>query len=216
LIVLQRCGVDELPRRYREKTRVIYQSTQAPRVVPRATNHNFFQVCVLGHLRPVKDPFRTALAARLLPASSRVRVVQVGGSLTPAMAKRASTEAATAPRYRWLGNLPRWKALQVLARSHLLVLTSVMEGGANVISEAITVDVPVISSRIAGSIGILGVDYPGYFPVGDTEALAAMLHQAETDEAFYAQLRKWCRRLRPLVQPVRERESWRQVIKELR
>jgi putative glycosyltransferase (TIGR04348 family) len=214
LIVLQQSGVKELPKSYREKTRVIYQSTQAPRVVAPATNHDVFQVCVLGHLRPVKDPFRTTLAARLLPPSSRVRVVHVGGSLSPAMAQRASTEAATTPRYRWLGNLPRWKALRVLARSHLLVLTSVMEGGANVISEAIAVDVPVISSRIAGSIGILGAGYPGYFPVGDTEALAAMLHQAETDDAFYRRLRQWCRRLRPLVQPSRERESWRRLIRE--
>jgi hypothetical protein len=28
---------------------------------------------------------------------------------------------------------------------------------------------------------LLGRDYPGYFPVGDTEALTVLLHRAETD-----------------------------------
>ena len=52
-----------------------------------------------------------------------------------------------------------------------------MEGGANVISESLVARVPVIASEIAGSIGLLGRrDYPGYFPVRDTAALAALLH----------------------------------------
>ena len=57
-----------------------------------------------------------------------------------------------------------------VARCRLLALTSRLEGGANVVSEAIASGVPVLSSYIAGSVGILGADYPGYFPVGDTDA----------------------------------------------
>jgi glycosyltransferase involved in cell wall biosynthesis len=170
---------------------------------------------VLGHLRPVKDPFRTALASRLLPDSSRLRVLHVGAALSPDMAKKARAEIAVNARYRWLGDVPRWKALRILARSRLLVLTSQMEGGANVISEAIAAGVPVLASHIAGSIGLLGDDYPGYFPVGDTQALANLLHRAETDAGFYKHLKAWCRRLRPLVRPARERQSWRRLLREL-
>ena len=47
---------------------------------------------MIGHLRAVKDPFRTALAARSLPDSSKMRVLQVGGAMTAAMAKRARRE----------------------------------------------------------------------------------------------------------------------------
>ena len=214
LVVLQPLGIEELPTPLRGKTRVIYQSNEAPRL-RKKSQRTGFQVCVLGHLRPVKDPFRTALAARLLPASSRIRVVHLGAALTTDMAQQARAEAKANPRYRWLGDLPRWKALRVLARSDLLVVTSLLEGGANAVSEAIVADVPVISSRIAGSIGLLGADYPGYFPVGDTQALAALLERAETDSRFYKTLKDWGRPLRPLFHPSRERKTWRALLQEM-
>ena len=63
----------------------------------------------------------------------------------------------------------------------------------------------MLSSRIDGSVGLLGPRYPGYFRVGDTRALAALLLRAETDPAFYAELRRGVRRLARLVRPARER-----------
>ncbi len=131
------------------------------------------------------------------------------------MEARAWEEAASNPRYRWLGEYPRWKAIRILARSRLLVLTSRMEGGANVISEALACSIPVLSSRISGSIGLLGEDYPGYFPVGDTRALANLLTQAETDAGFYADLRAHCKRLAPIVAPATERNRWKALLDEL-
>jgi putative glycosyltransferase (TIGR04348 family) len=213
LVVLQPLGVRALPQRWRAKARVILQSSESPPGRP-APDRRVFQVCVLGHLRPVKDPFRTARAARLLPAASRVRVVHLGAALTPEMAEQVRAETAANERYRWLGDLPRWRALRILARSRLLVLTSLLEGGANVLSEAIAAGVPVLASRIPGSIGILGARYPGCFRVGDTQALARLLRRAETDAAFYRRLQTWCRKLRPLVSPVRERQTWRRLLEE--
>lgn len=96
-----------------------------------------------------------------------------------------------------------------------MVLTSRMEGGANVVSEAIAASVPVISSRISGSIGLLGKDYPGYFPVGDTRALADLLRRAETDKRFYRRLKSRCRRLAPLFDPKRERLSWAKLLRDV-
>ncbi len=215
LIVLQPLGIAELPSHLQERTRVIYQSAEMPPGARSLPRRGFFEVCVLGHLRPVKDPFRTALAARLLPASSRLRVLHVGAALSPEMADQARTEAAANPRYRWLGDVPRWKALRLLARGRLLVLTSQMEGGANVISEAIAAGVPVLASRIPGSVGLLGNDYAGYFPVGNTEALAKQLHRTETDAGFYKSLKLQCHRLRSLVRPARERQSWRCLLREI-
>jgi putative glycosyltransferase (TIGR04348 family) len=215
LVVLQSLAAEELPERLRGKVRVIYQSAEVSRAVPRRRT-GVFEVCVLGHLRPVKDPFRTALAIRALPPYSGVRVLQVGAALSAEMAERAAAEMVRNPRYRWLGDLPRARALRVLARCRLLVLTSRLEGGANVVSEAIAAGVPVLSSHIAGSAGILGADYPGYFPVGDTAELAALLGRAETDRRYYNSLKAWCLRLRPLVRPARERDSWRRLLRELR
>ena len=214
-ILLQPAGIEELSEHLRDKAWVIYQSVTAPpgRFSPKK---NVFELCVLGHLRPVKDPFRTAMAARQLPSSSQIQVVHVGGALTNDMKTEADAEASTNPRYRWLGELPRWQALRVLARSRLLVLTSQMEGGANAVSEAIACSVPVISSRISGSIGLLGEDYPGYFPVGDTQVLTDLLIRVETDAAFYEALKTWCERLKSIVDPDRERQSWKRLLQELR
>lgn len=213
LVVLQPCGAEELPKSYRAKTRVIFQSAE-PIPRPPQPREDIFEVAVLGHLRHEKDPLRTALALRLLPAESRVRVLHAGEALSVGWARRAGAAAARDPRYRWLGEIPRARAQRLLARARLLVLTSRMEGGANVISEAVVNGVPVIASRISGSIGLLGADYPGYFPVGDTEALAKLLQRAETDASFYHRLQTACERLRPQFTPEREREGWRKLLEE--
>src|ERR1043166_6450819 len=184
-------GLLELPRHLRPKAQVIYQSVERPTEIPPKSKLHF-DVCVLGHLRPVKDPFRTALAARLLPPDSRVRVLHVGKALSADMAERANAEMAENPRYRWLGELPHWQALRVLARSHVLVLSSLTEGGSNVISEALALGVPIVASRIAGSIGLFGAEYPGYFPVEETTALARLLEKVELEPHFYQVLSAWC------------------------
>ena len=103
----------------------------------------------------------------------------------------------------------------MLASSRLMVLTSRLEGGANADSEALACSVPVISSRIPGSIGLLGEEYPGYFPVGDTQALSDLLCHAETDAGFYESLTSWCERRAALVNPANERRAWQDLLHEL-
>jgi glycosyltransferase involved in cell wall biosynthesis len=73
----------------------------------------------------------------------------------------------------------------------------------------------VISSHIDGSVGLLGEDYPGYFPTGDTEALAELLLRAETESGFYGELTRHCHRLKPLVDPARERQAWEDLLQEI-
>ncbi|MCA1715431.1 MAG: TIGR04348 family glycosyltransferase [Actinobacteria bacterium] len=203
LIVLQEKAPEELESRHRAKTRVIYQSAKPVKRQPPAKR--YFDVCVIGHLRDEKDPFRAALAARLLPPTSRVRVTHTGMPYDEKLAERARLEVSENPRYRWLGETPRWKARRVLARSRLLAQTSVMEGGANVVSEALVSRVPVVASDIPGNVGMLGENYPGYYPVGDEEALARLLYRAETDGAFHEKLEAGCEARRHLVLPEREK-----------
>ncbi len=218
LIVLQPCGVEELPAAVRGKARVVYQSVAREGSRParrRPFRRPTFEVCVLGHLRREKDPLRAALALRRLPAASPVRVVQAGEALSPALADRARDAMARDDRYRWLGEVSRRRARQILARSDAMVISSRLEGGANVVSEAIAEGVPVLASRIPGNVGLLGSDYPGYYPVGDTRALADLLSRAASDEAFYRRLVDGVIGLRPLVAPARERAAWKELLREL-
>jgi hypothetical protein len=131
LVTLQPMAIDELPPHIRCKARVIYQSVTAPpQSIGRRRemegnspdilrSRRSFDVCVIGHLRQVKDPFRAAMAARLLPSSSRIRVLHVGGAMSEGMAARARAEMEVNTRYHWLGEQPRWRARRVLAQSHL-------------------------------------------------------------------------------------------------
>jgi putative glycosyltransferase (TIGR04348 family) len=213
LVTLQPLGIEALPADVRGKARAIVQSARPPgRPPPPAEG---FQVCVLAHLRDVKDPFLAARAARLLPARSRVRVLHCGAALDPGAGARARAEEAENPRWRWAGPRRRADALCVLAASRALVVSSRHEGGANVVSEAIACGVPVLSTRIAGSVGVLGPDYAGLYPVGDEAALARLLRRLEDEPAFEAELRAHVGRLLPLVDPAREVEAWRALLADV-
>jgi putative glycosyltransferase (TIGR04348 family) len=216
LIVLQSMGVAELPRRLRPKARVIYQSAESVGGRGSPAANGLFKVCVISHLRPEKDPLRTAMAARRLPSSSRVRVFHIGRPLTDVMERQLRAEAARNPRFCWLGELSHARTRKVLANSHLLSVTSRMEGSSNVLAEAIASSVPVVASKISGLMGTLGKNYPGYFPVGRTEALARLLAKVESKPDFYRRLKASCARLRPLVDPKRERAAWRELLAELK
>ena len=80
----------------------------------------------------MKDPFRAVRAIARLQGD--YEVVQVGGALDPAMTAVARGWA----KARAALPLDRQRAARQagwIARSHLLVVSSVMEGGANVICE---------------------------------------------------------------------------------
>ena len=214
IIALQPLAARELDPHLRSRVRVILQSVEPLTEVPQPARDTF-EISVVGHLRPVKDPLRTAEAVRLLPAESRVRVLHVGAALQPEMERLAVEEQASNHRYRWLGACSHDDTLSILARSRLHVLTSKMEGGAHVIGEAVVHNVPVLSSRIPGSVGLLGDDYPGYFPAGDTAALAQLIRRAETDPAWLEDLRTRCARLAPGFDPGRELQAWENLVTEL-
>lgn len=82
-------------------------------------------------------------------------------------------------------------------------------------SEAVVASVPILASRIAGNVGILGKDYPGLFSVGDSEELAHLLQRAESDASFLGQLKTRVRKLTPLFAPANEEKAWSDLINEL-
>jgi putative glycosyltransferase (TIGR04348 family) len=197
LIVLQRKAAAELKKR----AHVVVQSS-ATRLRHRPARR--FRVCVIGHLRSVKDPLLTLRA--LSHISRDLEVVQLGELLEPELKPKTKDR-----RYRWLGSVPHARALKWLASSHVLVISSRMEGGANVVCEALRIGVPVLASRIPGNVGLLGERYPGYFPVGDERALARLIEKA-MDRTFYANLK---RRIAPLRAMVAPRSEARALLKAL-
>ncbi|HKA38852.1 MAG TPA: glycosyltransferase, partial [Burkholderiales bacterium] len=128
---------------------------------------------------------------------------------------RARAWKSLEKRYRWVGSVPHRSAMRWLASSHVLVVSSVMEGGANVICEAARIGVPVLASRIPGNVGMLGRDYPGYFPLFDDRALARLIERCRTDARFYASLRRAVSKRRAMFAPRAERAALRRLLRAL-
>ena len=203
-----------IPETYREKLRVIHQSA-VPLKRARRPSARTFDACVIGHLREEKDPFRTAYAARTMPEESRLRVIHLGKAHNTEWAEQARTEMEINPRYHWLGEVGAWQVRREFVKTHVLVHSSIMEGGANVISEAVAADVPVIASDIDGNVGLLGEDYPGYYPVKDTRALCALLQRAETEQSFLRRLHEHGNERKQLFTPELESRHWEVLLDSL-
>src|SRR6185503_12627190 len=169
LIVLQPEAARELAPRARKKVKVVVQSSDSD--LRHDPQPGKFRFCVIGHLRDEKDPLRAALALRLLQRKE-LEVIHLGKALDPGLAKQARQAMRGDKRYRWLGEVAHERTLRRLASSHAMIISSRMEGGANVVCEALRIGVPVLASRISGNVGLLGRDYAGYFPVEDEGALA--------------------------------------------
>jgi len=202
LVVLQDAGHEAIDPRHRDKCRVIYQSAPARTAAVRRTRT--FDVVLVGHMRAEKDPLTPMRALQRLPADSSVRLVHIGDALDDAYARAARELQAATSRYRWLGARAHGETRRRIAQAQAMVVSSVIEGGANVIVEAVTSGVPVVASRIPGNIGMLGAAYDGYFTPGDDLGLAALLARMASDPSFRAHLAAQCATRAPLFDPARE------------
>lgn len=203
---------DDIPERFRAKLHTVLQSAlPLPASYPGSSRRRF-RVLVAGHLRAEKDSLRAAYAVRDLPPGSRIEVVSVGRAHDDEWMAAARDETEANARFEWRGEVPHWQVRRLMAGAHVMVMSSVMEGGANVVSEACVAGLAVIASDIPGNRGLLGDGYPGYYPAGDTGALRAALLRAEREPAFLEDLRARCRALAPRFTPERERDSLARVL----
>ena len=213
LVLLQSAGFESLPPALHAKTSVIYQSAPALKPSP-STSRRHADICMIGHLRPEKDPQTFMRAAALVHAPS-ARLLHIGGALEPALAEAAQATAAQHHCYHWLGAMPHAATRQRLKRCRAMALTSVMEGGANVIIESVRAGVPVLASDISGNRGMLGADYAGYFPVGDAAALARLIDRVIEDDDFYNKLRAQCDARASLFAPQAEQAALLNLVDNL-
>jgi putative glycosyltransferase (TIGR04348 family) len=207
LIGLHDRVADDIPARFADRLYTVRQSAKRLPSSYGAPPRSVLRVLVAGHLRDEKDSLRAAYAARGLPAASRIQVVNVGGAHNEEWTAAARLEAANNPRFEWRGEVAHWQVRRLMASAHAMVMSSVMEGGANVISEACVAGLPIIASDIPGNRGLLGDEYPAYYPAADTAALRELLQRAEQAPAFLADLRERCRALAPHFTPAAEREG---------
>lgn len=218
LIVLQDQGPLALPEALRAKCRVVQQSSTRRQTLRKTTAR--LRVVVVGHLRDEKWPQTIFEAARLIGPDEGIRIDHIGRDLDPALAEAALATQAACPHYRWWGEVPHGATRSRIQRAHLLVHPSRMEGGAHVIMEAVLSGTPVLASRIAGNVGMLGADYAGYFPPGDATALVSLLRQCHAgqtrpDGGMLAALQAQCTLRAPLFEPQAEQSALLSVMQDL-
>jgi putative glycosyltransferase (TIGR04348 family) len=213
IIVLQSAALAELSSAQRARCDVVYQSATFLKQTHRYVR--VFEIAQVGHLRHEKDPFTPITALRHLPDDSRIRLTHIGSALDKQHADTMKLVLRDESRLRWLGAKTHAETRQRIKRSHALVLASKMEGGANVIVEALTCGVPVIASKISGNRGMLGDDYPGYFALGDAEACAKLMRRIEVDKDFYKRLRRACEKRAQLFAPHREEAAIRAAVQRV-
>jgi putative glycosyltransferase (TIGR04348 family) len=205
LIVLQERGIEALPAEHRGKATVVYQSAAAMPSCAKSSRR--LNALFVGHLREEKDPFTFMRAAAALSPRKDISFALAGGLRDAAIEANLEALHGQAPNLRLLGALSHGRTRQRIRRAHVLVVPSRMEGGANVIVEAVMSETPVLASDCDGNVGMLGAGYPGYFPVGDDAALARLLVRCRDEPAFLANLQARCRVRAPLFTAQAERQA---------
>lgn len=186
LVVLNEHGPRQLPAALRPKCRVLLQSSPRRRPLEKTTRH--LRAVMAGHLRDEKDPRTCWRAVRRLAARGDIRVDHIGAALDATLGAEAAALAAAHPGFRWLGGLSHEATRRRIQRSHVLVHPSRMEGGAQVVIEALRGGTPVLVSAIDGNLGLVGDDYPGVFEAGDDLGLASLLERARDEPGWIDRL----------------------------
>ena len=214
LIVLNELGPARLPAEHRGKCHVVLQSCGARQALA-AKPRSHLRALMVGHLREEKDPATWFRALRLLAGRQDLRFDHIGAGLDAALAGEARALMAAQPHYRWLGPNTHGQTRRRIQAAHVLVHPSVMEGGAQVVIEAVRSGTPVLASHMDGNVGLLGADYRGYFPVGDAQALAALLERARDDAAMLPALARQISRRAPLFAPEAEAAALHRLVQVL-
>lgn len=213
LIVLQEDAIRFIPFEHQQKTHVVYQS--ARQLAPAAKLKHKLNCVVVGHLRQEKDPATIFRAVEKLSANDRIHILHIGAPLDDSLAATAQKLTLENPHYRWTGAMAHGLTRAAIKRAHVLIHPSIMEGGANVIVEALTSGTPVIASKMSGNVGMLGQTYEGYFTVGDDIALVALLKRSVDDPKLLSKLSEACQVRAKLFLPETERNSLRMIVNQL-
>lgn len=219
IVVLEPRCIRKIEPRFHPKCETIIQAASPHSISEGPDSHRLPEdqvtLSVIGHLRPVKDPFRAAFASRQLPKASRIKIVQVGEALTDESKKLATSEMRSNPRYAWLGSVSNQAAKDLLCQSHATIVSSHYEGGCNVISDAVVNSIPILTSRMDASLGLLGEGYAGLFDIENTDQLLQLMIKLESDESLRKTILGQLNSAKPIFSPDKEFAAWEALLQSV-
>ena len=212
---------------WRAKTRLVYQGAEP--VKWNCQQYDPQQAVVIGHLRSVKDPLLPVRALEILREKwlleqttlkdVRLTIQHFGKILDLNLKEQieaAQVQLASGPlRWQWNGPVSETGIRQVMSSAPLLIMPSLHEGGANVVGEFLVSGLPIVASRVAGNLGILGEDWPALFDAGDPQALADLLLRWNQEPQFREQISRAAKNLADQHDLRREEQRWADLFGEL-
>ncbi|MGE9269826.1 MAG: glycosyltransferase family 4 protein [Verrucomicrobiales bacterium] len=194
-----------------EKTQVIYPSVRLPQAAKHQPGKTH-DVVIAGNFRAEKNPDLMLQAVRgMVGQSLNFHAYGLGGDFLDQLEQTA----AECANFHYHGVQDHEVVLANMQTAHVLLNTSTEEGGANAVCEAVALGLPVVASKIAGNIGMLGDDYAGFFRSGDPASLVHALDRSLTDDGFYRRLKGQVAERAHLFSPRSEARRWGELIRRL-
>jgi len=202
--------IHEVPSSWRAKVKVIYPSVEIPDGLTKKVFRQPTFTC-LAHLRQVKNSHQLARALELIP-NKELKAILLGNALENSESKIAQNHARRDQRFSWVEGVGREEALSYMKGSTATLNTSLLEGGANTVVEAIALGVPVLASRIDGNVGLLGADYKGLYDVRDDKQLANLIQKCLECTEFTRGLKAQLKERSSLFSTESEMNSWIELL----
>jgi glycosyltransferase involved in cell wall biosynthesis len=210
LVISQPASLDSIPNCYKAKTSLVPASVLLP-AVQHVSPPPSPSIALVGHLRPVKNPFLMNQALAQLSALD-VHAYTLGAALEPNMINEVNRWQKEDSRFKWLDDVAHAKTLSWMSQVNFTLNTSHSEGGSNAVTESIMLGTPVLASSIEGNVGLLGRNYLGYFEPGCSEELAKLINRALTDQDFSNDLALQIKELQPRFSAQKETDGWLSII----
>jgi len=198
----------------RKKAQVIYPSALLgqDRAVRTFEGKRTLKIILAGNARGEKNPeFFDGSQIREALAGLDLKIQWYGGADEPSKKVFEKLEAQTG-WFEWKGAVAQELLWKEMSEADLFLNISREEGGANAVCEAMTMGLPVVASRIAGNVGLLGAEYSALFSLDDPYDFADLLKRIIKEEGFYGSLGSEIDERVVLFSEQQERESWGRLI----
>ena len=212
IVVAQPASLASIPNEFSDKTFVVPKSMDFDVLEYCPTpNDKPLSVVSAFHFRELKNPDQLVRIAMQTGAELNLNFFgRVGNSNEEQLFLERTSENEN---LSWHGELRRIEFLKRLAEAHVFLNTSLVEGGSNAVLEAMQIGVPVLATKIAGNIGMLGEDYPGYFEPDNDNELLALLEKCK-NKSFRGELSSFIKNQTSRFSYACEKNAWQDLINQ--